>query len=580
MNVSRRIVGGYTLNQSRSEQISAATAAPPPTLQTAVVADVIYDVSIIEGDYKTRLQNLVGNPELIDVLPVGAIIAQIISNEGGTSATPYTILFPFFSSHFQQPIQIGEQVHVIYQDFFGRGSSIGYWMSRIHSNRTIEDANYTHLDRRYDPSNNLVFWSTANLKNIRSSPDPNFPNGGNTQDTYTITPFRGQGNPYDDMYFSSSATRLGTQESVPRWNKRPQEFILQGANNTLICLGEDRTGPVSASSGGGVIQEFKGFAGSIDLVAGRGRFPPASPTEDPTRTAARLIRNSRGQQETDKAPFRNMNADGTRRQDNPNEGNPDYENDAARVYITMQSLVDDKFGITSIQYPEQTLPIAQPTNQQEQGTVNRSYVAGKADHIRLFARKNEPEGIEGTILILRQGDSSTDTSGSRDLSYIFMDKNGMNLEADKIYFGTAAHENPNENDSINFNDDEGPYEPWILWSAYRAGVQSMQNQIKQLQDEHKKAIEEIRNQVAEHFGLLARAFDGGGTSAPYGPNSAVAAASVIASNAENFIKNSGTNLVPFVTTLSQSQADNMSNNISKINHSQKLYGSKGGDNNG
>src|SRR5690606_41899055 len=42
-----------------------------------------------------------------------------------------------------------------------------------------------------------------------------------------------------DFDFPEGGTVV-TPEPVPRWRKRPQELILQGSNNTLICLGEDR----------------------------------------------------------------------------------------------------------------------------------------------------------------------------------------------------------------------------------------------------------------------------------------------------------------------------------------------------
>lgn len=576
MNVSRKLVGVSNTNAVDQRQSSISTS--PPVLQKAVVVDVIYNPTELIPELKERLQEQVSNYELINVMPANSIIAQIISDDGGTSANAYTILFPFFSSHFMLPVQVGEVVHVIYQDYVGRGNKLGFWMSRIHGNRTVEDANYTHLDRQFDPLNNLNNWSIENLDNIESSPLPGFPNGGNTIDTFSIRPFDNINNPYDEFLNSSRAAQLQTPEVVPRWNKRPQELVLQGSNNALICLGEDRSGPALAPDASNEEEpstaDSKGFAGTIDIVVGRGRFPPEEASEEPELTAPRIIENTRGHLETDKAPHRNKGENG-RKTDNPNEGNPDFINDAARLYVTMQSVGDNKFGITSINFPVNTLPITQPTNESDSGTINRSYVIGKADHIRFISRKNSDKGIEGSMLFLREGDSSTD-EGDKDLSYLFMNKHGINIESKKIFFGTAIHDDPNETSTINYNDDDGPYEPWILWSKYRDTVSSLQKQIEDLRNQHEVAIKDLRSEIATSFSSLANAFAGGGNSIPYGPNSAVLAGQVAALQAQ--VKISAIAEQPLVQAkndLSAEQDTNNNDNVSKRNHSQKLYGSKG-----
>lgn len=569
MNVSRRVIGGSTTNQV--DPRSGYTNGSPPTLQKAVVVDVIYDYNILTEEYKEKLSVQVGNYELIDVIPIGSVIAQIISNDSGTSANPYTILFPFFSSHFMLPVQVGEVVHVIYQDYVGRGNKLGFWLSRIHGTRQVEDANYTHLDRQFDPLNNLANWTTENIKSIETSPDPNFPNGGDTTDTYSISPTEANVNPYDQFLEQSVAARLQTPESVPRWNKRPQELVLQGANNTLICFGEDRSGPAISDDSDEESADSKGFSGTIDIVVGRGRFPPASKDEDPELTAARVIKNSRDSTETDKAPYRNKNENG-RIKDNPLEGNPDFVNDAARLYVSMQSVADTKFGVTTITFPAATLPISQPTNEDNTGTINRSYVVGKADHIRFIARKNEEKGIDGTILLLREGDPSDSTEGEQDLSFLFVDKNGINLESKKIFFGSSVHEDPNESSNINYNDDDGPYEPWILWSKYKATVDNLQKQITDLQTEHKNSIQTLRNNIKTIFTNIETAFNTN-VCPPYGANPGITAAQVAITDAKAKLDTPVDEPLDKVKdSLDTDQSSNLTDNVSKVNHSQKIYG--------
>lgn len=562
-NIGRTLVGGAHRTAIGRERRDNAVSASPPVLQKAVVVDIIYDVSVVQGDYRDRLLQLVNNTELVDVMPVNSLVAQIVSDEGGLSASPFTILFPLFSSHIQLPIQVGEIVHVIYQDFVGRGNKVGYWLSRIHGNRAVEDANYTHLDRQYDALNNLQNWSTDNLSDIQTSPNPSFPNGAGTIDTYTIRPIDGQDDPYADYLERSLAAKLQTSEVVPRWNKRPQELVVQGANNALICLGEDRAGPVSGSAE----TESKGYSGTIDIVAGRGRHLPDNPKQEPALTAPRIIENSRGVFETDKAPWRNKASGGGRKRDNLNEGDPDYKNDAARLLVTMQSLVDNKFQITDLEFPESTLPVLQPTNEADSGTINRSYVVGKADHIRMVARKDKENKIEGTLLLVREGNAE-----DKDLGFLFINKYGMNLDAQKMFFGKAAHEDPAENDNINYNDDEGPYEPWILWSKYKDTVDSLQKQINDLQKEHKNAIQTLRDNLSTILTNVETAFSAN-TCVPYGQNPGITAAKLaIASGKNTLVAPVDEPLTKIGSDLSNEQTSNDNDNVSKKNHSQKVYG--------
>jgi hypothetical protein len=98
LNVSRTIVGSSARNNYNPAD--AYTSSPPPTLQKAVVVDVIYDYNMLTDEYKQNLVDTVGNYELVEMIPINSIIAKIVSNEEGLSANPNTILFPFFSSHF------------------------------------------------------------------------------------------------------------------------------------------------------------------------------------------------------------------------------------------------------------------------------------------------------------------------------------------------------------------------------------------------------------------------------------------------------------------------------------------------
>lgn len=501
-NIIRSLTGGVGANASLMNQVFTTTQTP--TLQRAVVVDVITDLSLITEEYKEALTQTINNAELLDVISVNCVIARIISSNEGNGANSNTILFPFYSSHFMLPVMPGEQVYVIYEDVIGTGTKVGYWMSRVAGYGTFEDPNYTHDDRRFDPTINQGTYTTREIAERNAGLGPEtFQNGGNTVETSTLAINERNviENPYDTIFNEARASAYFTPEPVPRWKKRPQELVLQGANNALIMLGEDRNGPIDGAINDNPVDIIKlggapRQAGAIDIVAGRGRYLP-SPGADPraygvnnppgpSSNAPLVIDNIRGYQETDKNPFRNSRENIT----NPNEGNPNPIFDAARVYVVQQSRVDENYGLVfngnfGIVYPPECLSNEQPP---ENGTLGRSYVVNKADHIRMIARR-EPqtatsENIAGTVLIIREGKNNTNSISSNpdslptppdgNLAYIYLNKEGkIQVEANEIYLGRAGDLS----------------QPYVRYSVYKQTIETLQDQINSLRD-HIKNLEE------------------------------------------------------------------------------------------
>lgn len=526
--VSRKLTGAGTSRDVGGEIRDSRVFGQTPTLQRAVVIDVIMDPNLLNDDQLARISRTVNNPKFAYVMPVNSIIAKLTSDAQGTIAKTNTILFPFFSSHFMLPIQPGETVEVIYEDYAGNGQQVGYWLTRTSMERTVEDPNYTHFDRRYQPFNNPTNFSTGEKKSRSGTqPPPGFPNGGNTPETFTITPLSDQDRPYERIIEQATAYANGvngfqnfefdgtvvTPEPVPRWRKRPQEFVLQGANNTLICLGEDRkAGPLGA-----LVEEdpdAKFQAGTIDIVAGRGRFLPEDnqePSELFENNTAPFVTNneSRGR-ETYKTPFLNLPGQ-SRIKDNPVEGDPDFTRDAARLYVTMQSNADANFGITNINFTENSLPegdsknqITQPLEDANQ-TLNKSYVVGKADHIRLIARKDEDNGVEGTVLILREGETE------KDLCHLYISKEGVHIDGPKVIVGRGLAK------VANAKADPTPGgEPWIRWSKFRDTIDRMQKEIDELRDKLQSQHDETQSTIANMASTIEGAFSAA-IAKPYKP---------------------------------------------------------------
>lgn len=530
-SVSRDLLGGWAGNSVTQDIERIRTAASPPTLQRAVVLDVVMDPNLLSGEQITSITNNVNNPRYASVMPSNSIIARIINNAGGVSGRTNTILFPLFSSHFQLPVQPGEIVQVIYDDYSYGGQQLGYWMTRTSAQRTVEDVNYTHWDRHYQAFNiPAAFTSAERGDRGTTQPDPDFPNGGGTVDTVTLAQSSSRDNPYETI-ISTATAYLGTldnqtstipittPESVPRWRKRPQEFVIQGANNSLIVLGEDRkAGPLGARAEQN--PDAKGQAGTIDIVVGRGRILPdvdQNPSDVFTgNTAPYITGNTRNNTETDKAHFLKVQGS-SRLEDNPNEGDPDLIRDASRLYISMQTEADINFGITEIDFTENSLPFGDDGNEIEQpnsgqsGTLNKSYIIGKSDHIRLIARKDEDNDIEGTILLLREG------VAEEDLCCVYIAKEGVHIDGPKIILGRGLAT------VANAGQDPTPGgEPYIRWSKYRDTIDRMQTEIDDLRGAMQSQHDATKTAITNIVTTIETAF-ASAIAIPYSPIAALQA---------------------------------------------------------
>ena len=127
-----------------------------------------------------------------------------------------------------------------------------------------------------------------------------------------------------------------------------------------------------------------------------------------------------------------------------------------------------------IVYPDECLANEQPVGT---GTLGRSYVVNKADHIRVIARREphinkDVENIAGTVMIIREGyknanalsDEPTQlpTPPDGNLAYIYINKEGkLQLEANEIYLGRSKTKS----------------QPYIRYTVYKATIESLQAQI-------------------------------------------------------------------------------------------------------
>jgi hypothetical protein len=241
-------------------------------------------------------------------MPRNSIIGRVISNAAAKRNSTLSVFYPTLS-HTHEPIKPGEQIWVFFED--PTSHDYGFWLSRITEPVDIEDPNFTHGDRKFidqrQPTTVERLEETKQLAGLppetqarlkaASGKGPQFPNGGDTEESFSLSDI----DAYEQIEQASIANRVITKEPVPRYNKRPADWAAEGSNNSLLVLGEDRTGAAAKLEAGKVSSKpdndkSLGAAGMFDLVLGRGigedRKLPA-PGAPGAPTAPAVIQNAR-----------------------------------------------------------------------------------------------------------------------------------------------------------------------------------------------------------------------------------------------------------------------------------------------
>ena len=523
----------------------AATANPTQILLRAVVVEVLYDPAVFPDEDIEEMKALLDAPDLLESAPRNSIIARVITAgadkkaedareqiteeeqqeaEESSEAIPEKdkigkvgiLAYPFFPPHLCMPLKPGEQVWLV-SESADVPSKVMYWMCRITEPDHIDDINYTHGDRKFagslapKTSSEKADAATGTRQNTSPPPSDNtgqaegekqsfdknddglddrifgFPNGTGENDGYTLS----EEFAYEDIVNVSEAYAQFRKQDVPRYSKRPGDLVLQGSNNTLICLGEDRgwkhdddpssSDTSNATEADDVLEERKSKVwGSIDIVAGRGRYNwrmldeevDTSTSEEPYAPGARVILNSpdpdSGREswvEVNKNPQESDNAE-KNRVDNPTEGDPDFFSDAARIVVSHASSPDENFNIA---IAGETLPTPIGESFGQYDLVNKegenpSAVTAKADEIRLIARKLEldtpvpgaPE-INGSIRLIKEG------TPDGDLATVMLLPDGtIQITGSRIMIG--RHPDDGGNPGETEGPGEGQSQPYVRYS--------------------------------------------------------------------------------------------------------------------
>ena len=332
---------------SKSAQGQTASTEPVPAIESLLTGNREFN----PGDINAKKQ--------IYQLPRNTILASIVNNKSSHKEENFEILYPFFPPHLSFPVKAGEKVWVFFENNLGEKGQ-GYWLCRKPALLQVDDVNYTHIDRASEIF--TVLSETTSGGTDLNNPYT-FPSGGQgISDDQTLPGAA----PYDEILKASISYKNFTGEPVPRYTKKCGDLVIQGSNNTLISLGEDKSLSLEQEAAGEAAIATQSIntskikdKGAIDIVTGRGRLP--IPVGQPDN-AAELLEGAMYQVNTLTGGLVVENKRGTDYQDliykeqdkyNPgnyddsilNEGDVDFINDLSRIYLSMRSTIDRDFDI-------------------------------------------------------------------------------------------------------------------------------------------------------------------------------------------------------------------------------------------
>ena len=203
--------------------------------QTGIVLDVIHNPKeyFLSSEKRKYIDSFLTendrNFNFIEKIPKNAILCQII-DQGKNEYKKPSICFPFFPSHISLPIKPGEHAWIM-TEVIGDVERL-YWVSRKHAAHHVENLNYTHYERElsiYD--DNLVKNNGSVIKakeaRLKYLDYPQVAESGKV----SLTP--------SDIH-KSSGFNIHTLEPVPDIVKLPGDLLLQGSNNAIMHLTQEK----------------------------------------------------------------------------------------------------------------------------------------------------------------------------------------------------------------------------------------------------------------------------------------------------------------------------------------------------
>jgi hypothetical protein len=405
-----------------------------------LVVDVITSFSNIDKRYRSldAYRELVTSNNRKQ-FPRNTLVVKPMSDGESITMNREIICYPFFSSHFSLPVKPGEQVWFVYEGVSSMTNApeqMGYWMSRVCGPNHVEDANYSFFKRDF---------SQEPVRAPKTTSQKYFGEDEETPDSTFVEAVTTDADEINKLL--NHAQVVHRFEAVPRYEKRPGDLVLQGSNNTLIMLGEAR-GQYSRSSSfiktNSNDDDIIPNMGAIDIVVGRGARPATAPT-------VMKNGNALGLPENDKRTNRAV------------EGDADFVEDAARVYLVAGTDINKKNhpdNLLDLSLPSDVGFLGFPASKKSEG----SFAVVKADNLRLIARGsrkipeakgfsglfNREEKPSGSIIIMKE--QSTDEARGDGVSVVLHDNGTLHLSANAIKMMT-------------FSSKSAATEPYVKYSV-------------------------------------------------------------------------------------------------------------------
>tara|TARA_Y100000591_G_scaffold22733_1_gene16715 strand:- start:146 stop:1774 length:1629 start_codon:yes stop_codon:yes gene_type:complete len=370
---------------------------------------------------KTRLPESL--KKQLKMAPRNSVVAILLDDTDGASSRAM-VFYPLFSQHLSLPVKPGENVWIIseaLQNSFsvtktqvsppdlksavdGELVCSGYWMSRVVSPDYADDINFTHADRSRSQE-----YITQQKKPKDPLPPPAFHNGIYSPGLPNETTLPST-NDYSRIYVESPSNRRTTREPVPEFTKRPGDIVIQGSNNALICVGEDRPDTGDGTSNANYKTEapltkprLDAKAGTIDIVAGRALIRNGQSFEYDPKKITTVANTREGETEKEKRSWAEPNNEPSQK---INEGDISFIKDLSRVYISMKTDGDKNLG-----YEEPKLLPKIGEEFPSTPVDSSAYVISRAKEIRIIsAQERNEEGLvssdvatAGSIRIIKEG---------------------------------------------------------------------------------------------------------------------------------------------------------------------------------
>lgn len=342
----------------------------PAVFLKGLVVDVMNSTSelSVTNDSLGNNKSLVTSDAMKNYPRNTAIVKEVSYGMAKRSNTR-VVCYPFFSSHLCMPLKPGEYVWFVYENPDQRGS-IAYWLSRVSEPNHVEDVNYTFSARTYlQPPE----------KPVKRAGDKFDGSTTNEEETQTFSWTSPTPDPLEMSNLVDLARKVHRFEPVPRYTKRAGDMVLQGSNNSLIMLGEERGHWVSNQhlvwSANTPPDDFPAGQPAIDIVVGRGSKSAELSKGSSGKfgaTKGKTLKNEFGLEETNK------------REKSDVEGDAHFSVDATRIYLTSNSS-----NVNSSYHPDTLLGLdlpESPSRSTPTGNDPGAFAVIKSDNLRLVSR--------------------------------------------------------------------------------------------------------------------------------------------------------------------------------------------------